>query len=320
MFIDVDYPTSDLKIQTLKQIIPKAGSQLHLLIDKDQQDDLRREWKEWFREKDSTEPVAMELYDDLLQQINPVSASVVDSINAEKISSLCLKSDVEFLNHLLKMDPIKLSDLRQVENTMGGLVHRGMNVNIFDRYLLKHPAERLQQMDDTTYDLFSLQNLIILLKGMKDDPPRQLHIFSEFFQPNEYNRIKDAGTPEFKEIVMENTYESFVRGLMESLINEIRSVYPNLRKTVIKLVDCSRRKYTRSALPHDRYLTLNQITMVSTAGFNFSGIRGWKEDDYRTYSSETRDNQVAPTMLIPIRDFGKPPAGNGLVEIELGIA
>ncbi len=308
MFIQVDSPSPSTSMDSLNQIIDKAQKYLHLLVEHELKESILEEWRQWFREAEEEHPNALSYFRDLKIRVNSVS-SLPDG--CERISSLSSKTQVELLNHIIDTDPISIQSPAEIETKLGGLIPDRSSVRIFDRYLLKHRGERLEDMANTSAEGTPLNNLIVLLKAMNDRAPRDLAIYTEFFQMRE--RPSGMSQNQYEELINSNEYEDFASGLMKSLVEKIRSHYSVLDGTKIEIFDCTRLQYRSGSLAHDRYLELNRMVMVSTGGFNFT-IPGHTDADYEgLVSLEADEIPVSkinpPTVLLPVRSFAKKPRG-----------
>ena len=166
-------------------------------------------------------------------------------------------------------------------------------------------------MANTSAEGTPLNNLIVLLKAMNDKTPRDLSIYTEFFQMRE--RPSGMSQKEYEKLINSNEYEDFASGLMKSLVEKIRSHYSALDGTKIEIFDCTRLQYRSGSLAHDRYLELNKMVMVSTGGFNFT-IPGHADADYEGLVSLGADEIPVskinpPTLLLPVRKFARTPKG-----------
>ena len=315
MFVLVDEapPSKKINITTIIQIINQRNNGNLEFVHEDSQlkEKNFQSWKEYLVEGHNH---GMQYFEDMKTRSNKLQSSINKTYTP--LSELSELNPVEFLNELVSYKTEEVRTIGQFKEHIQAMVGRRSRLTLYDRYLLKFNTKIIldyligQKFPDKNGAQSCDTSLFLLLKPLSVSPPKEITIYSEFFQRREYERSKRKNDPKWKDLVGGKEYQKLIRKLMEDLCDRICDSFPSFTTTKITLVDCSRNIHSLEALPHDRYLRVNRLFFVSSGGFNFS-IPNWSASDYQNFSKDSSKESDTepirpPTHMIRLRHIDEP--------------
>jgi hypothetical protein len=207
------------------------------------------------------------------------------------------------------------------------------NITIFDRYLIKLERSFINKKSKNKRSKIhqvSLRKLALICRAISSPvSPARITIVTELANVFEFKKalkVKSIHDPKMSEHFSSTHYKDRTKAIVISTIEELRRLFPELKRTKFVIHDCSDPSLKPNA-PHDRFIGFDNATsLISSSGFSIElNSQGepdiWSDLEQMAKNLSNLDllNNTKlpnPTYLVPVRTAAILPVRSRIITIH----
>jgi hypothetical protein len=319
--------------ETFGEICRNGSEYIKFIMKSDEDEETSRNWKGFLEEIEIQRNIPLHP----LWAAHLAGASRIGVIpkNSTRLLELVCMNPTQMYRELIpkigKFDPIESAGVLFEE--LNPYSVSANSITIFDRYLIKLEGTFIiEKRSGSIIHKPSLRKLSLICSAISAPvSPAIISIVTELAEASHFMKalkVKSINDPKMSEFFSSPEYKDRTKAIVRQTIEELRRLFPELKKTKFVIYDCSAPSLQRTdeAMPHDRFIGFdNQTHLISSSGFAFkfgskdeSDIWSDLEQLPQNLSNlELLNNTKLPnsTYLVPVRFPAIPPIRSHIITI-----